>query len=560
MNHSLDIVLIFTYGFALASLFSYITQRLNLSPILGYLFAGYVIGPYSPGFVADSAIAEQLAEIGVVLMMFGVGLHFKLDDLYNVKNIAIPGATGQTLVATITTAILVSLAGWPLIYGIILGLAIGVASTVVLVKMLVNKHLLNTPEGHVAIGWLIVEDIFTVIILILLPTLTAFSQDGSFSVFGLTLALLIALCKFIVLVLFMFTWGHKVVNMLLTNVARLRSQEMFLLAVFALIFLIATGSTFIFGTSIALGAFIAGMVIGKTHVRHQAAAQAFPLKDIFTIVFFISVGMIFNPVALFNNYPLYLGLLTIILIIKPLSAYLITIFLGYSTRVAITVALSLAQIGEFSFILAEEALRLDLLTDDGYDLLVGCAFVSISLNPILFNWLDRLVPKLSKLPWPLAHNRPFVMPKSHPTKNVPRAIVVGYNAIGKAITSILHKSGYEPLIIEQNIDLVTKDSEQMDIIFGDAAEVNILKEASIESVRYLMITINNTEKSLEIIHSARQINPNIRIITLVGTISEVHHMNELRVNSVCNEKEALKAYISLVTHILTPPLKSNDEG
>lgn len=336
MHSNLQIVLILTFGFALASLLAFIAQRLRLPALLGYMLAGYVIGPYSPGFVADVAISEQLAEIGVILMLFGVGLHFRVEDLIGVKNIALPGAIAQTFFAAATGFLIVFSLGWTFDSSLIIGLSIGVASTVVLVRILTDNNILNTNKGHIAVGWLVVEDIFTVIILILLPTFAAFTSGKDISLMSFAGILLLLAFKFLVLGLFMFKWGHVIVGFLLTHIARLRSQELFTLTILALVFVIAVGSTALFGTSIALGAFIAGMVIGKTNVRHQAAANALPLKDIFVVIFFLSVGMLFNPAAISLNFPLFIGVLAVILLIKPLVAFLITIILGYSLNIALT--------------------------------------------------------------------------------------------------------------------------------------------------------------------------------------------------------------------------------
>lgn len=519
MDHNLKIVIILTIGLALASFFAYIAQRLKLSPILGYLLAGFIIGPYSPGYVADSEIAEQLAEIGVILMLFGVGLHFKIEDLIKVKDIAIPGAVGQTAIAAAVTMGIVYLDGGPLEAGLIMGLAIGVASTVVLMRMLIDNHLLSTIEGHIAIGWLIVEDILTVLILIMLPTFSIFVEGSSVSWLNILQSIGFLLIKFSVLAVFMCTLGHKIVSYILTNVARLHSNEMFTLAVLALVFVIATGSTLLFGISIALGAFIAGMVIGKTHVRHQAAANALPLKDIFGIIFFLSVGMIFNPKAIASDYMLFLSLMAVILIVKPLSAYLIAVFLGYPLRVALVVALGLAQIGEFSFILAEEALKFNLLSEDGYDFLVACALASISLNPLLFGKLDNIESFLRKAS--LSPKKEIRLTRSpiQEQGQILNAVIIGFGEIGKAVSIILNERGFNPIIVENEIDIVSLQSEN-EFIFGDASEANILKEARIDKATHLLITLISSKKTMQIIEHARQINPSIEIIARAQTIAE----------------------------------------
>lgn len=388
---NLEIVFILTFGFAFASILGYIAHRIKLSPILGYLLAGYLIGPYSPGFVADVKTSEQLAEIGVILMMFGVGMNFKIEDLVSVRNIAIPGAFGQTLISSLAGAVLIHAIGWSWGTGIIFGLAIGVASTVVMVRVLSDNRLINTPEGHIAVGWLIVEDLITVIILILIPNFSSLIQGKDIPFEDIVGTIGIALLKFLGLAAIMFTFGRKVVAFALSKVILVHSRELFTLTVLALTFLIATGSALIFGTSIALGAFLAGMVIGQTEMRHQALAHSLALKDVFVVIFFLSVGMLFNPMLISEHLLLFSGVLFIILVIKPLTAFLITTALKHPMRTAITISIALAQIGEFSFILAEEAMNFDLMPEEGFDIIVACALVSISINPLIFTLIkDRL--------------------------------------------------------------------------------------------------------------------------------------------------------------------------
>ncbi len=392
MEHlQLKIVLILTVGFALASILGYIAHRIKLSPIFGYLIAGYIIGPYSPGFVADREISEQLAEIGVILMMFGVGLHFKWRDLLHVKNIAILGAVTQTVVAAAIGAMLTYSMGWSLEAGIIFGLAIGVASTMVLVRVLSDNNLLHTPQGLISVGWLIVEDIITVAVLLLLPVLSCLLKGEGVSIYNITFSVVLIIFKFIVLISILFTVGRKCVVYILSKVIETKSQELFILTVLALTFVIAIGSALVFGTSIALGAFIAGMVIGQTQskVRQQASSNAMPLKDAFVVIFFLSVGMLFNPQVILANFPTFLGVFAIIILAKPLTAFFITLLAKYPMRTALTVSIALAQIGEFSFILAEEAIKFRILPYEGYDILVACSLVSISINPLLFKLLKK---------------------------------------------------------------------------------------------------------------------------------------------------------------------------
>lgn len=549
MHSNLLIVGILTIGFTLASFFAYVMQRLKLPSILGYLLAGYLIGPYSPGYVANAEVAEQLAEIGVILMLFGVGLHFKIEDLIRVKNIVIPGAIGQTLAATVFTSIIVFSMGWTIEAGVIIGLAIGVASTVVLVRILTDNNILNTLKGHIAVGWLVVEDILTVIILILLPTIAIFFAGTSFSYVGFAGSILLVIVKFCILVLFMFTWGHKIIGYILTNIARLRSQELFTLTVIALVFLIAMGSSVVFGTSMALGAFIAGMVIGKTDVKHQAAANALPLKDVFAVIFFLSVGMLFNPMAMVTHFIFFMGILFVILFIKPVVAYGITLFLGYPLNVALTVAFSLAQIGEFSFILAEEAMNLKLIPEEGFDILVACAIVSISFNSLFFQMIGPLESIIQKFTFfKRFKKKASSLPKEEASLSL-KALVVGFGPIGKEVVKIVKESGFIPIIIEQNIDTVSSIGHHA-VIFGDAEESNILKEAHIEEAVLLLITIPDTSKIVNIIHAARHANPEIKIITRIQYVTDKSLLEGLNVQYICTEVEALKAFSSLTYQVI----------
>lgn len=383
-NIELKIVFILTIGFALASILGYLAYRLRISPILGYILAGYLIGPYSPGFVADVKLAEQLAEIGVILMMFGVGLHFRIEDLISVKKIAIPGAIGQTFIATLLGTLLIYNLGWTLEAGIIIGLSVGVASTVILVRMLTEYDLLHTPQGHIAVGWLVVEDLITIVALLLVPIMAASAAGKALSLYSIATSFLIVTVKFLLLIFFMVTLGQKAVFYLVSKIVQTKSHELFTVAILAITFVTATGSSLIFGTSIALGAFIAGMVLGQTRVKHQISANALPLKDTFLVIFFLSMGMLFDVKVIYTHFNFFIGVLAIIIIAKPLAAYLIARMLKYSTETSLIIAVALAQIGEFSFILVEAASRLKFLPDAGYDLIVACAIITISLNPILF--------------------------------------------------------------------------------------------------------------------------------------------------------------------------------
>lgn len=555
MDYKLEIVILLTIGFALASLFGALAERFRLPSILGFLVAGYIIGPYSPGFVADPHIAEQLAEIGVVLMLFGVGLHFKLQDLLNVKKIAIPGAIGQTLIASIAGVLFMCSMGWPIQNGIVIGLAISVASTVVLVRVLSDNKLLDTIQGHIAVGWLIVEDLFTIAILVLLPALAAVSAEGSFSVISLLSSIFFFLIKFAALAFILLGFGYKVVGAILTSVARLRSQELFTLTVLALTFVIATGAAVIFDTSIALGAFLAGMVIGQTDVRHQAFANSLPLKDVFAVIFFLSIGMLFDPSILVHSFGLFIGILGIIIVIKPLTAYAIVRLLKYPKKIGLTVALALAQIGEFSFILGEQSMHWKLLPDAGYDLLVACGFVSIALNPLLFRfmlWLDAKNTKIRALqaselagpPEKISH----LFEETVPT--APKAIIIGFGPIGQEVAHALEDRGCAVTVVEHNIDTLSKGKqEERRIIYGDASVPTILHVTEITTAALLVITVPEIATILSIIKSARHLHPNLRIITRVTYLSELAQIQDLNVEYVCSEEETVKAFVNKTTEL-----------
>ena len=353
--HDLPLITTIAAAFTAAWVLGLITQKLKLSPIVGYLLAGIVIGPYSPGFVGDAHLAAQLAEVGVILLMFGVGLHFHLDDLLAVRNVALPGAVGQSLVATLLGVVVAMAFGWSVRSGLVLGMALSVASTVVLIRVLTDHRMLDTTHGHVAVGWLIVEDIFTVIVLVLIPAMGTSDPNGAGPGRSLWIALPLALAKLGALVAILGLAGSRAVPWIMVQVARLRSRELFTLTVLVMAIAIATVSAYTFGASLALGAFLAGMIVGRSPVAHQAAADALPLRDAFAVLFFTSVGMLFDPMFLVRQPLLTLACLGIVLIGKPLAALTIVAAIGYPARTALTVALGLAQIGEFSFILSEVA-------------------------------------------------------------------------------------------------------------------------------------------------------------------------------------------------------------
>ena len=387
--HDLSLIYTLAGAFAAAWVCGLLTQRLGLSPIVGYLLAGVLIGPHTPGFNGDVALAAQLAEVGVILLMFGVGMHFHLDDLMAVRRVAVPGALGQSAAALALSVAVAGAFGWPLKSGLVLGLALAVASTVVLIRVLTDARALSTPQGHVAVGWLVVEDILTVVALVLIPTLAATPGD-TVDLAGFAWLSLVALAKLAALSALLLWGGARLLPRVMLLVTRLRSRELFTLTVLVMAITVAAGSYALFGASMALGAFLGGMLIGQSPVSRRAAADILPMRDAFGVLFFTSVGMLFEPAFLAREPMLTLACLGIVLVGKPLAALLIVALLGRPVRTGLTVAVGLAQIGEFSFIVSQLGRTHGLLDADGHNVLVACAILSITLNPLLFRNVGRM--------------------------------------------------------------------------------------------------------------------------------------------------------------------------
>jgi len=555
--HDLSLLINLSVSLVAALALGLLTQRLGLSPIAGYLLAGIALGPQTPGFVADPKMSAQFAEIGVILLMFGVGLHFHLRELLAVRNIALPGAVAQIAAASALGLAASAAFGHGFGFGLTMGLALAVASTVVLTRVLADNNLLQTSHGHIAVGWLIVEDIFTVLVLVILPGAAGFlggaaaRGESVFSSLGLT-ALKVGALGLLVLVV-----GARVVPWILRQVAYTRSRELFTLTVLALALAIATGSAAVFGVSMALGAFIAGLVVGQSEVSHQAAADALPMRDAFAVLFFVSVGMLFDPKVVWEH-PLYLlSLLAIIMIAKPLSALIIVWALGFSVRTGLVVALGLAQIGEFSFILAGLARDLRILPAEGQGLLVACALVSISLNPIVFRAVDPVERWLQGRPrlWRLlnrkarargrALNREMKELLLHPDTGDgarPRAIVVGYGPTGQAASHILEEFGIQPVIVDLNLDTIRAlGAEGKPAVYGDATQREILRRAGIEKSKYLLVTTPDRSSRAAIIMTARDLNPDLKILARSRYIQERAWLERVGATTVCSEEAEVAA-------------------
>jgi CPA2 family monovalent cation:H+ antiporter-2 len=545
--HETSLITTIAFGFTAALFFGMLAKRCGLSPIVGYLLAGIAAGPHTPGFVGDAKLAPQLAEIGVILLMFGVGLHFHLKDLLAVRKIAVPGALGQSLIATFASAVIAHLAGWSLSQGIVLGIATSVASTVVLLRVLMDHQKLDSPSGHVAVGWLIVEDILTVLVLVMLPAFAA-TTAGPVSGSDLLQAAGIAVLKLAVLGAVCAVAGIWVVPWLLLRVARLRSPELFTLAVLVMSVAVATAAYVVFGASMALGAFLAGMMVGQSKFSHQAGADALPMRDAFAVLFFVSVGMLFDVRVVLDSPGLVLGIIAVVLVAKPLAALVIVILCRHTLRTGLIVAGGLAQIGEFSFIVAEVAKAQGLLPGEGQAVLVAAAIVSITVNPLLFRWL------LSLEPWILRHANwanwltrreeergaeVNAVPSASDSGRV-EAIVVGYGPVGETVTRLLVEFGVDPLIVETNIDTVTElRLGGRRALFGDATRADILHAAGIATARYLITTVPDAASRRAMLATARELNPTIQVLTRARYIAEGPELREGGATLICfDEVEA----------------------
>jgi CPA2 family monovalent cation:H+ antiporter-2 len=506
----------------------FLAARLRLPPIVGYLLAGVVIGPFTPGFTADPDVAAELAEIGIVLLMFGVGIHFSLRDLLAVRGIAVPGALGQVAVATMLGALVALLWGWTPGEAIVLGLAVSVASTVVLLRALEDRGVLDSVQGHVALGWLIVQDTFTVLVLVLLPALAAplggEAPDGgsrdALSALGLAL---IKAAAFVAGMLFI---GVRVIPWLLVQVARLGSRELFTLAVLAIALGVALGSSELFGVSLALGAFLAGALVSESDLSHQAAADALPMRDAFAVLFFVSVGMLFEPKTLLEMPLHVLVILAIIVLGSPAAAFSIVAALGYPVRVGLTIAAGLAQIGEFSFILADLGHSLGLLPAEGTNIILAGAIISITLNPLVFaainpieGWLrDR--PKLLTLLSRRALTR-AVVPADVSSELRGHAVICGHGRVGEVVTEVLRRRGFRVLVIDQNRRVVESlRAHGVPTLSGDAAHPAILDHAHLKTARLLVVTIPDPPAVRRIVSRARTTNPRLDVIVRTHSDAE----------------------------------------
>lgn len=542
MEHSTPLITTIVGGLALAYLLGMIAQRLKISPLVGYLAAGVLAGPFTPGFVADAALAPELAEIGVILLMFGVGLHFSLKDLLAVKAIAIPGAVAQIAVATLLGFGLSMLFGWSTFSGIVFGLCLSTASTVVLLRALEERQLIESQRGQIAIGWLIVEDLAMVLALVLLPAAAAImnSEQASFSELLIGLAWTIG--KVIAFIFIMIVIGRRVIPWILSRTASTGSRELFTLAVLVLALGIAYAAVAVFDASFALGAFFAGMVLNESELSHRAAQDTLPLRDAFAVLFFVSVGMLFDPTVLLDHPLGVIAVLAIIIIGKSAAALALVRMFGHSRRTALTISVSLAQIGEFAFILAGLGMALGVMDKDAQNLVLAGAIFSIMLNPVLFSLLDKYLERTETIEEQLLEET-LEEETQIPVDICGHAIIVGYGRVGGMLADKLRRRNIPLVVVEDTRAKFEELAENgFSAILGNGANKDTINLARIECAKTLLLTIPNGYEAGEIVANAKALNPGITVIVRAHYDDEVSFIKERGADHIIiGEHEIAKA-------------------
>jgi CPA2 family monovalent cation:H+ antiporter-2 len=553
MPHHTPLIATIVAGIVLAFALGALANRLRISPLVGYLLAGVLVGPYTPGYVADQSLANELAEIGVILLMFGVGMHFSLKDLLSVKAIAIPGAIGQIAVATLLGMGLASTFGWTPGAGFVFGLALSVASTVVLLRALQERHLIETERGRIAVGWLIVEDLAMVLTLVLLPALAELLKEGAapssapFSMTQIATTMAITLGKVTAFVALMLVVGRRVIPWILHYVAHTGSRELFRLSVLAIALGVAFGAAQLFDVSFALGAFFAGMVLAESELSHQAANETLPLRDAFAVLFFVSVGMLFDPTIILREPWAVLGVVFIILVGKSIAAFLIVLAFRHPVATALTISGSLAQIGEFSFILANLGVELGLLPERGRALILAGAILSIIANPFFFAGLDRLGPWLERrarvagpeaVPARESDELPVTALKDH-------AVLIGYGRVGSVVGEALQARGQPVYVIEENSKVIDDlRGRGIEAVSGNAAAPEVLRTANLGQARALFIAVPNAFEAGQIVEQARAANPALKILARAHLDAEVDHLRQLGADVIImGEREIARAML-----------------
>jgi CPA2 family monovalent cation:H+ antiporter-2 len=576
MQHETPLIATIVAGLGLAFVLGAIANRLRIPPLVGYLLAGIAVGPHTPGFVANQALAAELAELGVVLLMFGVGLNFSLKDLLSVRAIALPGAVVQIAVATGMGAGLALLIGCSVGAGLVFGLALSVASTVVLLRAMQERRQLETERGRIAVGWLIVEDLAMVLTLVMLPALAgAFGAqgrpaegDGATAEFGLLGVLAVTVAKVVAFVALMLLVGRRVIPWILHTVAHTGSRELFRLAVLAVALGVAFGAAKLFGVSIALGAFLAGMILSESELSQEAAQESLPLRDAFSVLFFVAVGMLFDPSSVIADPLPVVATLFIIVIGKSVAAFLIVLAFRHPVSTALTISASLAQIGEFSFILAGFGVELGLLPPQGRDLILTGAILSILLNPLSFAAIDWMRPyfertRLFKARESKAATEPGKTPSAAPssgsdveegppkiTRLSDHVVLVGYGRVGSLIGPSLKSSGVPFLVIEVADKAVsTLRDAGIETIVGNAASPGILAAANLKEANHLVVAIPNVFEAGQIVEQARNANPRLMVYARAHSDAEVAHLTDLGTNVVImGEREIARRITDELAH------------
>lgn len=525
-----DITLLLNIGVALAVAFvgGVIARRLGLPTIVGYLGAGVMIGPFTPGFVGDVHTISQLAELGVIFLMFGVGIHFSLKDLWLVRDMAVPGAIGQMALSTILAVGLAMLWGWSLASGLVLGLAISIASTVVLLRGLMDQGLLNTGAGQVAVGWLVLEDLATVLILVLLPALAPSNQGDVLTTTG------VALIKAAAFAALMLVVGGRVIPWVLKRVAFTQSRELFILTIVVIALGTAVGAAELFGVSLALGAFLAGVVVSGNAVSHQVEAEVIPFRETFAVLFFVSVGMLVNPLVLVNNIGEVIALTLLIVVGKAFISALLGFFFPRPAHTALVVAAGLSQIGEFSFIVGQAGVALGLLTQDQYSLILAGALLSIMVNPLMFRAIPHVERFLQRSPtlWERI-NRQGAPEQAIDEHIEGHVVIVGYGRVGNHIVNVVRHLNIPHLVVDRDAPRLSELSGQgVSTLFGDAANSELLRHARLPQARVLVVTLPDEASTEMVVAAARQLAPTLHIIARASTQSGVKHLAELGAQDV----------------------------